>query len=141
MGVVVQEGRVVAGHRYKLVKAPLRPRPSGPETAGGRQNPPMSTNDLKGLVRHLEAAANDPAIGMSNHSKIKPENMPTSTDNATHVYIKQDNPKGLLQSYTGPYKIVERPSSSTIKVKMGTFKSGIENIQLHHWANAKPTEH
>ena len=64
--------------------------------------------------------------------------MPTTTENATHVYIKKDNPKGLMPSYTGPHLIVDRPSHSTIKVKVGTFKSGVENIQLHHWANAKP---
>ena len=27
---------------------------------------------------------------------------------------------------------------STLKVRMGTFKSGADNIQLHHWSNAKP---
>ena len=64
--------------------------------------------------------------------------MPSTTDTATHVYLKKDNPKGLLQSYTGPHKIVDRPSYSTIKVKVGTFKSGVDNIQLHHWSNAKP---
>ena len=66
--------------------------------------------------------------------------MPVTTETATHVYIKQENPKGLLQTYTGPHPIVDRPSHSTIKVKMGTFKSGIENIQLHHWSNAKPAQ-
>ena len=64
--------------------------------------------------------------------------MPTTTETATHAYIKVDNPKGLMQSYVGPYKIVERPSMSTIRVKVGTFKSGAENLQLHHWSNAKP---
>ena len=64
--------------------------------------------------------------------------MPPTTDTATHVYLKKDNPKGLLQSYTGPHPIVDRPSYSTIRVKVGTFKSGVENIQLHHWSNAKP---
>ena len=66
--------------------------------------------------------------------------MPTTTETATHVYLKKENPKGLLQGYHGPYKIVERPSHSTIKVKLGTFKSGAENIQLHHWENAKPAK-
>ena len=64
--------------------------------------------------------------------------MPVTTETATHVYLKQENPKGLLQSYTGPHKIVARPSHSTIQVKIGTFKSGADNIQLHHWSNAKP---
>ena len=43
-----------------------------------------------------------------------------------------------MQSYVGPYKIVDRPGHSTIRVKVGTFKNGAENVQLHHWANAKP---
>ena len=49
----------------------------------------------------------------------------TTTETATHLYIKVDNPKGLMQSYVGPYEIVERPSLSTIRVKIGTLKSGV----------------
>ena len=52
--------------------------------------------------------------------------------------LKKENPKGLLQSYTGPHPIVDRPSQSTVKVKVGTFKSGVDNVQLHHWSNLKP---
>ena len=66
--------------------------------------------------------------------------MPITTETATHVYVKKDNPKGLLQTYTGPHPIVERPSHSTVKVKMGTFKSGVENVQLHHWSSCKPAQ-
>ena len=106
----------------------------------GDNSPLMTSSDLRGLVKHLEAAADTPAMDTSNHSKSKQNHMPVTTETATHVYIKQDNPKGLLQTYTGPHPIVERPSHSTIKVKMGTFKSGIENIQLHHWSNAKPAQ-
>ena len=62
----------------------------------------------------------------------------TTTETATHSYIKVDNPKGLMQSYVGPYEILERPSLSAIHVKMGTLKSGVANLQLHHWSNAKP---
>ena len=43
-----------------------------------------------------------------------------------------------MQSYVGPYEILERPSLSAIHVKMGTLKSGVANLQLHHWSNAKP---
>ena len=102
---------------------------------------PMSTKDLKGLVAHLEANADTPGKATSNHdTRRKPEHMPITTETATHVYLKKENPKGLMQGYHGPYKIVERPSHSTIKVKLGTFKSGAENIQLHHWENAKPAK-
>ena len=104
----------------------------------GDPTPPMVAGDIKKLVSHLEAASDRTPIPTSNHAVPKKEYMPPSTETATHVYIKKENPKGLLQKYTGPHKIVERPSPSTIKVKIGTFKSGIENIQTHHWANAKP---
>ena len=105
----------------------------------GAPSPPMSLENLKGLASHLESAADFTPKEMSNHhTKPKKEYMPPTTETATHVYLKRDNPKGLMASYTGPHPIVERPSHSTIKVKVGTFKSGIENIQLHHWANAKP---
>ena len=35
---------------------------------------------------------------------------------------------------------MERLSHSTVKVKMGTFKSGIANEQVHHWTNLKPAQ-
>ena len=87
-------------------KLVLGVNPVVPGQLVGDPQPPMSASDLRGLVDHLERAADEPAIGMSSHSKEKQEHMPTTTDTATHVYIKQDNPKGLLQSYTGPHKIV-----------------------------------
>ena len=104
----------------------------------GDPNPLPSAKDLRGLVSHLEANADVPGVPTSNHNKPNKTYMPTTTETATHVYIKKENPTGLLQTYTGPHKIVDRPSDSTIKVKVGTFKSGVENIQLHHWQNAKP---
>ena len=66
--------------------------------------------------------------------------MPSTTDTATHVYIRKENPKGLMPAYWGPHKIVDRPSHSTVKVKVGTFVNGADNVQLHHWSNLKPAE-
>ena len=42
--------------------------------------------------------------------------------------------------YWGPHKIVQRTGHSTVKVKVGTFANGAENIQTHHWSNLKPAE-
>ena len=66
--------------------------------------------------------------------------MPITTETATRVYVKKENPTGLLQAYTGPDKIVERPGHSTLKVRMGTFKSGVENLYVNHWQNCKPAK-
>ena len=84
--------------------------------------------DLKGLANHLEPKADEDIIPTSNHAKKKEENMPIALETATHMYVKKENPKGLLQTYTGPHKIVDRPSHSTIKVKIGTFRSEVENL-------------
>ena len=86
---------------------------------------PPSPEEMKGLVKHLEASADYPAKPTSKHNPTTNEYMPTTTDAATHAYIKVDIPKGLMQSYVAPYESVERPSLSTIRVKIGTLKSGV----------------
>ena len=60
-------------------------------------------------MSHLEAKADQAIIPMSSHWKKKEEYMPITTETATRVYVKKENPTGLLQAYTGPDKIVERP--------------------------------
>ena len=91
-------------------------------------------------MSHLEAKADQAIIPMSSHWKKKEEYMPITTETATRVYVKKENPTGLLQAYTGPHKIVERPGHSTLKVRMGTFKSGVENLYMNHWQNCKPAK-
>ena len=59
------------------------------------------------------------------------------TNSATHVYIKQDNPLNLCPKYEGPYKIIARPSRSTVLVKLGIFKSGEPRLQKYHWDSLK----
>ena len=120
-------------------KLVLGTNPVVPGQLIGAPSPPMPVEHLKKLADHLEMVTNVPAVQTSNHDTGNNKNyMPTTTENATHVYLKKENPKGLMQSYVGPYRIVDRPSHSTIKVKVGVFKNGNENIQLHHWSNAKP---
>ena len=88
--------------------------------------------DLKGLANHLEPKADEAIIPTSNYAKKNEENVPIALETATHVYVKKENPKGLLQTYTGPHKIVNKPSHSTIKVKIGTFRWGVKNLQIYH---------
>ena len=79
-------------------------------------------------MSHLEAKADQAIIPMSSHWKKKEEYMPITTETATRVYVKKENPTGLLQAYTGPHTIVERPGHPTLKVRMGTFKPRVENL-------------
>ena len=99
--------------------------------------PPPSTPELTSLLSQLEAAADLPAIPMSRHGPA-PKTYTKDIDKAPHVYIKLDNPQGLQPRYHGPFLIKRRLGNSTIKIKTGTYKSGIERLEIHSWNNAKP---
>ena len=81
-----------------------RPKPYSAWSVGGSPHPAHVGRDLKGLVSHLEAKADQAIIPMSSHWKKKEEYMPITTETATRVYVKKENPTGLLQAYTGPHK-------------------------------------
>ena len=139
MGLAFKTSGPAARCGHKLKQVAFGVNPVVPGQLIGEPGVPMPVDHLKGLVKHLEAAADEPFKPMSNHNtNPKKTYMPDETLSATHVYIKKENPKGLLQSYSGPHPIVDRPSQSTVRVKVGTFKTGVDNVQLHHWANLKP---
>ena len=59
------------------------------------------------------------------------------TDNATHVYVKVSDPKGLNSKFEGPYFITSRPSRSTVQVRVGSFADGSPRHQVFHWSLCK----
>ena len=61
----------------------------------------------------------------------------TNTDDATHVYVKVDNPKSLYSKFEGPYEIVSRPSRSTLTVKLGLFKDNSPRLATYHWSSCR----
>ena len=60
------------------------------------------------------------------------------TNQVTHVYVKVDTPTGLAARFEGPYKIVSRPSRSTLQVRVGSFVSGEPRLLTLHWSMCKP---
>ena len=73
----------------------------------------------------------------SDHSKNPPLYMP-NTENATHVYVVNDKQTGMMSRYSGPYKILQRMSDSTIKIRVGFFAGGEERVEVQHWSRCKP---
>ena len=99
--------------------------------------PPLTKPQLQELLHALESQSDRPAVQMSNHST----NVKTYTkdiEEATHVYLRSDNPQGLQARFHGPYPINKRTGDSTIEVRTGTFKNGQPRLELHSWHNAKP---
>ena len=99
--------------------------------------PPMTAPELEGMLDTLQASVDRPMVPTSDHSTHSPIFM-KDTESATHVYSKIDNPTGMMPRYTGPHKILERLSDSTLLLKVGTYSSGKVRTQVRHWSHCKP---
>ena len=72
--------------------------------------------------------------------------IPTSTNpqkeidppkDATHVYTRQHDTRGLQSRYKGPYRILSRPTRSSLEIKVGLNSNGSERKELRAWADCK----
>ena len=59
------------------------------------------------------------------------------TDKATHVYVKVEDPGALCPRFEGPYKITDRPTRSTLQVRLGSFVDGSPRLQVYNWESCK----
>ena len=75
-----------------------------------------------------------PAIQTS--STVNPIDIST-TDKATHVYVKNENTLGLQPKFCGPFLITSRPSRSTVEVRVGSFADSSARLQKYHWSHCK----
>ena len=64
--------------------------------------------------------------------------MPDTTKTTTHVYMKVQDGQSLMPKYFGPLLIVDRPSHSTVTIKTGSWASGEDRLETHHWSNLRP---
>ena len=99
-------------------------------------NKPINTT-VDNLIKTLNQVPNYKPPQTALHSKQNVY-MPESIYNTTHVYIKVQDPKSLMPKFAGPFLIVNRPSRSTIEVKVGTYASGLDRIDTHHWNSCRP---
>ena len=99
---------------------------------------PLSSEESKHLLETLLTEASRPSVPTSSHATLVEQKDNQDAKEATHVYVRVDNPKSLMPKYSGPFEIVSRPSDSTIQIKTGNFVSGKPKLELHTWARAKP---
>ena len=100
----------------------------------GHPGPPLNTAQLKALLNQLYKLADRPGIPTSGKREILDiEN----TQNATHVYVKVDNPQSLCPKFEGPYEIYSRPSRSQVEVKIGLFRDGRPRLLTFNWNSCK----
>ena len=100
----------------------------------GHPGPPLNKVQLRGLLDQLYKLHDKPPMPMSG----KREKFDIShTENATHVYVKVDNPQSLCPKFEGPYEIYSRPSRSQVELKVGLFKDGTPRLLKLHWSSCK----
>ena len=91
---------------------------------------------LQNLLNSVKMRTNNPPIPTSNHC-VKEKPLPGLPEGTTHVYTKQHKTQGLQCPYEGPFKIVSRPSRSTVKLEVGVFKSGEKRYEIRHLNDLK----
>ena len=96
--------------------------------------PPLTSLQTKALLEEMFKLESNPALQTS--SKANPKDL-DHTKNATHVYIKLEDPKGLSGRFEGPFEIVSRPSRSQIQVKIGVFANGQPRLSIYNWQQCK----
>ena len=68
------------------------------------------------------------------------EEVEPPSDGVTHVYAKQHDIKGLMSRYKGPFRVITRPTRTTLQVKVGLTPSGEVRSELRNWADVKPAK-
>ena len=94
-------------------------------------------HDLADLLDRVRNNARRPPAQTSIR-RDPPVYYPPTTQTATHVYLRQHKTTPLSPISKGPYEIIERLGKSTIKIKVGSFKSGAPRTEVHHWKNCTP---
>ena len=100
----------------------------------GEPGPPLTSLQVRALLEELYRMEAKPALQTSSN---KNEIDISSTEAATHVYVKVEEPKGLSARFEGPYEIVSRPSRSQVQVRIGSYVSGEPRLSTYHWSSCK----
>ena len=97
----------------------------------------MKNEDINvdSLLKRLQMKDNRMAVPPSLN-KPNPT-VPTLPDFVSHVYVRQHNVKGLSPKYLGPFPVTSRPSRSTIEIKVGVNKQGLERREIRHISDTK----
>ena len=91
---------------------------------------------LHGILSDVRNKTNKTAVQTSNHGA--PEKvLPAIPNNVTHVYTRQHKTTGLQCPFEGPFEIVDRPSRSTVKIRVGQYKDGQGRFEVRHLNDLK----
>ena len=70
---------------------------------------------------------------MSRHRPPDVIHMPPETKSASHVYVKFEKQNNLGQKLIGPFPIIDRPTNTTLTIRVGYDAQGHPRDETHHW--------
>ena len=112
----------------------LQMSPRIPGQLLGDPGPPLTSLQTRALLDQLYKLSDKPPVPTSGRRVFKDI---SETDEATHVYVKVANPLSLQPKWEGPFRILSRPSRSTVEIKLGMFRSGAVRKSVYHWTSCK----
>ena len=89
------------------------------------------------LLKSVQASIDTPVMPMSDHSGKQSYYTPKDMDSAMYVYLKLEKPDNLSKRYIGPYVIVDRPTNTTVQIRVGYDKKGFPRLETHSWDNLR----
>ena len=93
--------------------------------------------NIKDILENLQIKDSRTGVPTSKNQQT-PVDPPS--DKITHVYVRQHDTKGLEQMYRGPFKVLERPTRSSLEIKTGLTKEGVVRKELRAWSDCKPAK-
>ena len=103
------------------------------DLAGGDLHP---QSDLPTLLETVRRKTARPPVPTAHHA-TPTIHIPKDMATATHVLVRCAKTTPLGPNYKGPYRILERPGDSTLKIRVGTYANGQPRHELVHWQNCK----
>ena len=108
--------------------------PQIPGQVLGHPGPPLNSVQTRHLLEEMYKLESQPARQTS--AKVVHNNI-AKTEDASHVYVKVDDPRGLSARFEGPFEIISRPSRSQVTVRLGSYVNGTPRLATYNWDTCK----
>ena len=96
----------------------------------------QSAEELKTLLGQVRSNTDNAAVPTSNHSRPEKPCAALPKD-ITSVFTRQHKATGLQVPYEGPFKVVSRPTESTVQIDVGSYKNNKRRHEIRHFNDLK----
>ena len=109
-----------------------------PRLPGDVEPQPTVDTTLQQILEKVKDVTNRPPA--QTRPSTDSTYFPPAAEQATHVYVRRPKSKTgpLTPISDGPFPILERLGNSSLKIKVGEYKSKAPRTETVHWRNCVP---